>query len=144
MSENAQLQRVFLESLNFLVSLGNAAKKEHLNSLTENGILDIGSLNKFDYIIPRAAELKDAFKFVPFENPFQVDQVRRCLESVEELKTKLYDPNLKVPDFNIIMAIGLVKERISVIQLIDHEGNLNIFIYAQFNLLFIFIFRCFF
>jgi hypothetical protein len=110
--------------------LGNASNQKILNSLTEREIIDTESLNKFDYIIPRAAELKDGFEFIPFENPFQVDQVRRCLESVEELKTQLYDPNLKVPDFNIIGIIERAKERISVIQLIDHKSNLIIFIYA--------------
>ena len=130
MPDNAQLQREFLESLNFLVSLGNAAKKEHLNSLTENGIIDDESLNKFGYIIPRAAELKDGLEFILFDNPFQLVQVRRCSESVEELKTQLYDPNLKVPDFNIIGIIERAKRDISVFELIDHKSNLIIFIYA--------------
>lgn len=122
MSENAQLQREFLESLNFLVSLGNASSQDYLNSLKEREIIDIRSLNKFDYIIARAAELKNGLKIVPFETPSQVDQVRRCLESVKELSEKIYDPKLEVPDIDIIMTIERINERISVIQLNYHEG----------------------
>ena len=124
MSENAQLQRVFLESLNFLVSLGNAAKKEHLNSLTENGIIDDESLNKFGYIIPRAAELKDGLEFILFDNPFQAAQISKSVEAIKILENETYNTA------RIELLIERINERISSIQLIDHKSNLNIFIYA--------------
>ena len=130
MPDNAQLQREFLESLDFLVSLGNASNKKKLNSFKKRRIIDIGSLNKFDYIIPRAAELINGLEFIPLETPSQVGQVRRCLESVEALKTKLRDPNAEVRDIDIIISIDRINERISDIQLNDHKGNLNIFINA--------------
>ena len=104
--------------------------KKKLNSFKKRRIIDIGSLNKFDYIIPRAAELINGLEFIPLETPSQVGQVRRCLESVEALKTKLRDPNAEVRDIDIIISIDRINERISDIQLNDHKGNLNIFINA--------------
>ena len=122
--ENAQLQREFLVSLNFLVSLGNETNKKYLNSLREREIIDIESLNNFDYIIPRAIELKDGLEFIIFDKD-SLFLIRRCLESVKELSAKLFEPSTVAPNFNIIINIERIKERISYFQLNYHEGNLN-------------------
>ena len=124
MSENAQLQRVFLESLNFLVSLGNAAKKEHLNSLRERGLIDNESFEQMCHIISCAKTLKDGFEFILFDNPFQAAQISKSVEAIKILENETYNTA------RIELLIERINERISSIQLIDHKSNLNIFIYA--------------
>ena len=123
MSENAQ-QREFLESLNFLVSLGNAANQEHLNSLRERGIIDDESFEKMHHIISRAKTLNYGFEFILFDNPYQAAQISKSVEAIKILENETYNTA------RIELLIERINERISSIQLIDHEGNLNIFIYA--------------
>ena len=116
MSENAQLQREFLESLNFLVSLGNASKKEHLNSLTEREIIDNESFEQMCHIISHAKKLKDGFEFILFDNPFQAAQISKCVEAIKILENERYNTA------RIEVFIERINERISNIQLNDHEG----------------------
>ena len=118
-----------LSSLNFLISLEDENNMKHLNLLKEQGIIDTESLKKFDYIIPRAKSLKNGFEFILFDSPLQSPQISKCVEASQELKNYLFYSNMA--GFKVIIIIERIFSVLPFIQLNDHKGNLNSFIYAR-------------
>jgi hypothetical protein len=118
-----------LSSLDFLISLEDENNMNHLNLLKEQGIIDIESLKKFDYIIPRAKSLKNGFEFILFDSPLQSPQISKCVEAIQELKNYLFYSDMVYS--KIIIIIHTIFSVLPFIQLNDHKGNLNNFIYAR-------------
>ena len=119
----------FLSSLDFLISLENENNMQHLNLLKEKEMIDIESFEKFGYIIPRAKTLKDGFEFILFDSPLQSPQISKCVEASQELKNYLFYSNMA--GFKVIIIIERIFSVLPFIQLNDHKGNLNSFIYAR-------------
>lgn len=119
------LQSEFRESLDFLISLENKIDMTQFSLLKGKGIIDNIVIDKIDYVISRSKELKDGFECISFEDSFQVEQIRQCLEFVGLLK------NTDVSAFNIVIAIGGFFTALRAIKMGDFKGNLNSFIYAR-------------